>query len=226
MIPYNPVDRADLPKRKKYKGKAYSVDTAFELVDKIKGDVLEPAVILGLYYGLRRSEVLGLRWSDIDYKSGTIHIQNTVVRYTTTVECEQTKSDTSNRTLYIIPETKDYFLDLRKRQQEAKLLLGSSYYDNDHVCRHNDGTPFKPNYISKRFSDLLKKYDLPHIRFHDLRHTAGSLLLDSKMSIKQIQEYLGHDQVSTTLDIYAHLSLEGKKEPAMMMGKILSRSTA
>ena len=103
--------------------------------------------------------------------------------------------------------------------------MGSQYsFDEiDHVFKRDDGMPYKVNYISKRFSDLLERYHLPHIRFHDLRHTAGSLLLESGLSIKQIQEYLGHEQVSTTLDIYAHLSVEGKKESAVAMGRILNK---
>ena len=221
MIPYNPADRANLPKKKKFVGKAYSIDKALEMLDVFVNEPIEPVVILGLFYGLRRSEALGLRWQDIDFDQGKIFIRNTVVRYRTVVEEEQTKSEASCRTLFIIPETQEYLIGLHKKQMEQQLLLGSQYHNSDHVCKWNDGRPFKVNYVSKRFSDILKRNHLPHIRFHDLRHTAGSLLLESGLSIKQIQEYLGHEQASTTLDIYGHLSIEGKKESANAMGRIL-----
>ena len=171
---------------------------------------------------MRRSEVLGLRWQDINFKDDTILICNTVVRTKTIIESEQTKSNSSNRTLYIIPETKGYLLGLKKRQDEYRKLMGDSYHENDHVCIWEDGRKFKPNYPSMRLKKILIANDLPPIRFHDLRHTAGSLLLSKGLSVKQIQEYLGHERVSTTLDIYGHLSLEGKKESSLVMGGMLT----
>ena len=166
--------------------------------------------------------MLGLRWRDVDFDADTISIRNTVVKVKTLIEDEKTKSRASNRTLYIIPETKDYLLGLQRRQDENRSLLGAAYNDNDHVCVWDNGDPFKPNYLSRRFGEILEKYGLPKIRFHELRHTAGSLLLNKGLSAKQIQEYLGHEQVSTTLDIYGHLSVEGKKEAAQAIGGLLT----
>lgn len=225
LIPYNPVDRATLPTRERFIGKAYTVEQANELLSVIGNEPIKPAIILGLFYGLRRSEILGLRWKDIDFKANTISIRNTVVKVTTLIEHEQTKSRASKRTLYIIPETREYLLNLQRCQNENRLLLGCAYNVNDHVCVWDDGTPFKPDYLSQRFVKILKKHNLPQIRFHELRHTAGSLLLNKGLSIKQIQEYLGHEQVSTTLDIYGHLSVEGKKEAAYAMGGLLATGT-
>jgi len=222
LIPYNPADRATLPAIAEYKGKAYTVEQANELLKVIDNEPMKPAIILGLFYGLRRSEALGLRWRDIDFDNGTISIRNTVVKGRTVVEAEQTKSRASKRTLFIIPETKDYFQEVKKRQDENRLLIGAAYCDNDKVCTWDDGKPFKTDYISQKFAKILKKNGLPHIRFHELRHTAGSLLLERGLSAKQIQEYLGHEKVSTTLDIYGHLSVEGKKEAANVMGSLLA----
>jgi len=224
LIPYNPVDRATLPTCERFIGKAYSVEQATTLLGAIGDEQLKPAIILGLFYGLRRSEVLGLRWRDIDFDAGTITIKNTVVRTRTIIEHEKTKSRASKRTLYIIPETREYLLGLQRRQAGNRKLLGSAYNVNDHVCVWDNGNPFDPTYVSHRFSKILAKYSLPKIRFHELRHTAGSLLLNSGLSIKQIQEYLGHEQVATTLDIYGHLSVEGKKEAACAIGGLLSGS--
>ena len=221
LIPYNPVERASLPTSERYIGKAYSAEQAHQLLSVIGDEQLKPAIILGLFYGLRRSEVLGLRWRDIDFNANTVTIRNTVVRFKTLIEHERTKSRSSKRTLYIIPETRDYLLGLLHRQKVNRQLMGSAYIVSDRVCTWDNGEPFKPDYLSQRFVSILAKYDLPKIRFHELRHTAGSLLLNKGLSAKQIQEYLGHEQVSTTLDIYGHLSIEGKREASCTIGKLL-----
>jgi len=226
LIPYNPADRATLPRKKKYTGKAYTASQVDDLLEVISKEPMKPAMVLGVFYGLRRSEVLGLRWRDIDFKEGTIHIRNTVVKMKTLVEAEQTKSDASKRTMYIIPETKEYLLSVKRRQTENRLLMGSSYHVSDHVCTWDDGSSFTTDYISKRFVAILANNNLPRIRFHDLRDTAGSLLFERGLSAKQVQEFLGHENVSTTLNMYVHLSVEGKKEAASVMGNLLTATSA
>jgi integrase len=205
----------------RFVGKAYTAEQANMLLGVIDNEPMKPAIILALFYGLRRSEVLGLRWKDVDFTANTITIRNAVVKVKTLIEHEKTKSRASNRTLLIIPETRDYFLDLRCRQNENRLLLGNAYNDNGHVCVWDDGRMFSTEYVSRHFALILKKNDLPHIRFHELRHTAGSLLLNKGLSAKQIQEYLGHERVSTALDFYGHLNAEGKKEAAYTIGSLL-----
>ena len=108
------------------------------------------------------------------------------------------------------------------RQEEERKLVGRSYSDTEHICQWADGTVFEPNYVSHRFAKLLKKNDLPHIRFHDLRHTAGSMLVNQGHTIKQVQEFLGHEKASTTLDIYTHVSMEGKKDTAQVLDLLLA----
>lgn len=222
LIPYNPADRATLPAKERFVGRAYTVEQANTLLTVIGDEPIKPAIILGLFYGLRRSEALGLRWRDIDFQSGTIRICNTVVKMKTRVEAEQTKSRASKRTLYIIPETREYLLGLKQTQEERRKLLETAYHDSDNICVWGDGRPFSTDYITQRFPKILDKHGLPRIRYHELRHTAGSLLLEKGLSAKQIQEYLGHEKVSTTLDIYGHLSAEGKREAATTIGGLLT----
>lgn len=221
LIPYNQADRVTLPPKQEFTGKAYTVEQANKLMALLDTEPLKSTVVLGLFYGLRRSEVCGLRWQDIDFGSGTLIIRNTVVRTKTLIEHEKTKNRKSKRTMILIPETIQYLKRLRAQQAENKLLLGREYQSNDHVCVWPDGKPVSPDYVSHAFRDFLLKNDLPLIRFHELRHTAGSLLLDKGLSIKQIQEYLGHTKAATTLDIYGHLSIEGKKEAAQTLDGLL-----
>ena len=202
IIAYNPADRATLPKKVKYSSSFYTEAQAETLLSVLTDQTVKPAVILGLFYGLRRSEVAGLRWQDIDFDSGVIHIRNTVVKLKTLVEAERTKTESSNRTLYIIPGTREYLLNLRRQQRENRLLLGESYQVNDRVCIWPDGRPLDVDYITGSFRNLLEKNNLPIIRFHELRHTAGSLLLAKGLSMKQIQDFLGHSEIATTMDIY------------------------
>ena len=222
MIPFNPADRATLPSKVRFVGKAYTIEQAKQLLVVVENDPLKPAVILALFYGMRRSEVLGLRWQDVDFTDGTIKIRNTVVKAVTKeIEHEKTKSRASNRTLTIIPETRDYLYNLKKKHEENREMIGNSYEETDRVCVWGDGKPFKTNYVSHHFALLLKKNGLPHIRFHELRHTTGSILMNYGLSAKQIQEYLGHEQISTTLDIYGHLDYAGKTQAANTIGGLL-----
>ena len=171
ILNYNPGYRLRLPKIEKYQSHHYNAEQAKALLEAAKDDPLEPAIILGVYYGLRRSECLGLRWRDIDFDHDIIYIKNTVVIQKTLVEKEQTKSPSSTRTLSIVPETKEYFQSLKRKQAENRLLLGNGYIPNDHVCQWGNGKAFSPNYVTTHFAYLLDKHHLPHIRFHDLRHS-------------------------------------------------------
>jgi len=205
-----------------FEGTAYDVPTAKRLLEAIKGDPIEPAVYLGLFLGLRRSEAMGLRWKDVDMENGIVHIRNTVVRFTTVSELEKTKSKASKRDLFMPNALKEYLQTVWDRQEEERKLIGRTYSDCEHICQWPDGTVFKPEYVSHRFAKLLERNDLPKIRFHDLRHTAGSILINSGHTVKQVQEFLGHEKASTTLDIYTHVSLEGKKDTAEMMDQLLA----
>lgn len=196
-------------------GTAYTPAMAKTLLSAVKGDPIEPAVYLGLYLGLRRSEVVGLRWSDIDFEQGVVHVRNTVVRYSTVSEQEQTKNQTSRRDLYL-PE------GLRKYLIEMENFPGVGFSENKHICQWPDGRIYEPSYISHRFHKVLERCRLPIIRFHDLRHTAGSMLINEGQSILQVQNFLGHKKASTTLDIYSHVYLEGKKATASKLDELLS----
>ena len=114
-------------------------------------------------------------------------------------------------------EISDYLQQLKQRQLENNILLGSAYIQNDYICKRDNGEPFRPNYITERFYRVIRKGDVPHIRFHDLRHSAASLLLANGFSLKEIQEFLGHGDLGTTANIYAHLQFQAKKDMAASM---------
>lgn len=213
-----------MPRQKRqdrFKGQAYTAEQANKLLGVIHGEVLEPVIMLGLLFGMRRSEALGLRWSDIDLEKQTIVISYTMTQMRTLLMDEHTKSATSHRMLSVMDDVIGYFKRLKAQQEANKRKYGDKYHDSDFVCVWPDGRIILPGYVSHNFKKLLAKYDLPEIRFHDLRHTAGSLLLAQGVNIKQIQEFLGHSDVTTTLNIYTHTDEEAKKETAAAMGKVL-----
>lgn len=211
LIPYNPADRATLPKAEsKFIGSYYNIQQAEKLLKYSAGTTLETVIILTLYYGLRRSEVCGLKWSAIDFNNDTLTVKNTVVRVKTLVEKERTKNKTSCRTLPLLANVKEHLKSLKVKQLELQFLHGKAYSRNDYVCRWDDGRAFSPNFITRKFGKIVKSAGLPQIRFHDLRHTCATLLLSMGFSLKEIQEWLGHGDLSTTANIYAHLDYSAK----------------
>lgn len=224
LLAFNPADQVTFPRQNRqdrFHGTAYTAEQARQLLEAFKGDVLEPAVILGLCYGLRKSEALGLRWSDIDFEAGTLTVQNTVTRMKTLIEHEQTKSAASKRVLYLMPDTVTYLKQLHQQQESNHQFLGKGYTLSDHICVWPDGRPVSPDYVSQHFKRVLVKNNLQIIRFHDLRHTAGSLLMNNGASVKQVQEFLGHEKASTTLDIYTHIDIKAKQGTALSMEQAL-----
>lgn len=181
----------------------------------ISNEYLYPLIYITVIFGLRREEVLGLKWDSVNFENETVTIKHTVVCYDKMVfQKDSTKNDSSLRSFPLLPEVKEILLSLKAQEQENKKLFGKSYNNNDYIFKWQDGTPFNPNYITRKWSKLLSQYNLRHIRFHDLRHSCASLLVSFGFTIKDIQEWLGHSDIQTTANIYAHLSAERKNNIA------------
>ena len=175
-IPYNPADRAKLPKcEPRPIGKFYTAEQAQRLLQLVKGKPIEPVVVLTVYYGFRRSEVCGLKWDAVDFEGNSLIVRHTVVKGVSRIEKDYTKTKSSYRTLPLLPNVKEYLLELKAQQQREKALQGDCYHHNDYVCRWPDGRPLAPDYITASFRRILKNSDLPVIRFHDLRHTTANI---------------------------------------------------
>lgn len=205
LILYNPADRVTLPRIERYQGQAYTVEQAKKLLDSCKGDALEVPIFLALQFGLRRSEALGLKWSAVDFDKEVIHIRHTVVTIRTRVERDGTKNKSSTRTLPMLGKSKEFLQAVKAKQEEEKRLCGAGYADGEYICRWPDGKPYTESFVSHRFAKLVKRLGLPAIRYHDLRHSAASILVSLGCNVKEVSVFLGHNQISTTLDIYAHL---------------------
>ena len=221
LIPTNPADKIERPRKGSFKGSFYDTEEMKLLLEAVKGTKFEIPVMLAAFYGLRRSEVLGLKWDAVDFDKNTITIKHTV----TTCELDgkrilvkedRTKNKASMRTLPLVDFVKEKLLSLKAEQEENRMLCGRSYIKDfiGYICINEIGDLIKPGYLSVEFPKLLEKKGLRRIRFHDLRHSCASLLIANGVPMKQIQEWLGHSEFSTTANIYAHLDYSSKLSSA------------
>lgn len=231
LVNSNPTDKADLPKMNKFTATFYNKDELEGLFKVIKDDRMELVVYIAAYYGLRRSEICGLKWDCIDFDKKTITIRRKVVNDfgdgKEKIICENTlKTKASQRTLPLIPEIEKrlkerYFLE----QHYAHLLKGDFNREYEgFVCRDNLGKLITPDFISTHFRYIIKKYGLKKIRFHDLRHSCASLLLANGVPMKAIQEWLGHSTFHVTADFYSHLDYNSKISSAETIARVLGRT--
>ena len=224
MIPSNPADKVERPKQDKFYGNFYDRDELNKLFEAVAGTKLELPVLLGAFYGLRRSEIVGLKWSAIDFEQNTITISHTVTSCNLDGKCvivakDTTKTKSSRRTLPLVPYFHEKLLAVKAQQERNQKLCGRSYNREflEYICVDDIGDRFKPNYITSQFPRLLERNGFRKIRFHDLRHSCASLLLASGVPMKHIQEWLGHSDFSTTANIYAHLDYSSKLTSASAM---------
>lgn len=207
MIASNPAERCTLPKLERSEvGRAYSPQEVQELLSLFRGDALELVVFLTVSYGLRRSEVCGLRWQDVDFENRRIYIRHTAIVCNGKVTyCDRTKSTMSRR---ILPMSDAVYNRLQQAildENKQKYYYGKSWPNTGYVCIRPDGIPYDPTFVSHHFARIIKKSSLPYIRFHDLRHTVATLLHSGGFDMKDIQGWLGHSDYTTTANIYSHL---------------------
>ncbi|WP_405168617.1 tyrosine-type recombinase/integrase [Paenibacillus sp. FSL H3-0286] len=223
LIPFNPADRIVLPKQEKFNASYYTVEQLEKLFDVCLGTPIESAVYLAAHYGLRRSEVLGLKWDCINFEEKTISIREVRVKYGKEVVVKKPKSESSQRILPLMDDIADYLLRLKMQWKKNKLLYGKDYIDSGLVCCWPDGSPLNTEYLNHKFKDILAKNELPHIRFHDLRHSTASYLIKNGVSLKEIQVWLGHSTISITANTYTHIDMETKKDTAQKINDLFSK---
>lgn len=219
MIARNPADGVKMPaKDTSVREKRFlTAEEANDVLLAFAGHPLEALVYTTLYYGLRRSEILGLQWNAIDFKRNTMTICHTVVKNLTVVEKDSTKTKTSFHTYDLIPDVKEVLLRQKSRQAENRKILGSAYHKSDYVFTWDDGTLFRPDYVTRGFQRVLKANGIPKMRFHDLRHSTASILYDKGWDMKDIQLWLRHSSIDVTADIYTHISENRKASMAQTL---------
>ena len=227
-IDANPFDRVGRPKQNKFHGENYTQEELLTLLHLARGDVIYPAILLAGAMGLRRSEALGVRWSRIDWEKRTVLLDTKIVEYRENgkkqVEpVEEMKNKSSRRTLPL-PDPVVEMLQVQKEHREVYRKMFQGSYNAqylDYVCVNQLGELLRPSYVTDHFRELLEKYGLRHIRFHDLRHTFASLLINQDVPLINVSNFLGHSDLSTTANIYAHLDKASKQASASVISDIL-----
>ena len=204
-ITKNPMRAVSPPKKRQREAKFYTPEQLGTLLDKAVGTRLELPVYICAYLGLRRGELCGLRWSDIDLEHQTITIENTRTQAGKKEIEKGTKTASSTRTLYLPDTLCDMLKAAKENQQACRATYKNAYDDKDYVLVMADGKPFRPNYLSELFGKFLADNDLPKIVLHELRHTFASLSNQAGIPAYNIGKALGHSTPATTQKIYTHL---------------------
>ena len=204
-ITKNSMRAVSPPKKRQREAKFYTPEQLGILLDKAVGTRLELPVFICAYLGLRRGELCGLRWGDVDLEHQTITIENTRTQAGKKEIEKGTKTASSTRTLYLPDTLCDMLKAAKEHQQACRAEYKNAYDDNDYVVVMEDGRPFRPNYLSELFSKFLADNDLPKIVLHELRHTFASLSNQAGIPAYNIGKALGHSTPATTQKIYTHL---------------------
>ncbi len=228
IIASNPCQQADRPKSVPFIGNYYNADELKELLNCVEGDPIRLVIMLAAYYGLRRSEVLGLKWSAVDFTAKTVSIRHKILEEETKSGVvlkgyDVMKTKSSYRTLPLIPHVEEELLAEKARQEEMRTVMRGAYSKEyaEYICVDALGRLITPQYVSNHFQVILKENGLRKIRFHDLRHTCASLLLANNIPMKMIQDWLGHSDMATTANIYSHIDSTSKLASANAIGEVL-----
>ena len=220
LVARNVCDLVSPPRRKRFEVHPLTLGQVHKLLSVIDGHEMEALFKLALATGLRRGELMGLKWQDINFDTGVLQVRRILSRVPTKmpgkgyVEAEP-KTQKSRRSIMIAPFALEALKQHQERQLEAKLKAGSAWQEHDYVFCTSIGTHLNPTRdILDQLKVLLKKAGLPDMRFHDLRHSAATLLLSVGVHPKVVQEILGHSQISITMDVYSHM-LPGMQQDAM-----------
>lgn len=209
LIENNPASHIKHKKVEQHIAQYYNAEELKKLFNVVKGDLIEPVVLVSAYYGLRKEEVLGIKTDAVDFENKTITIKHTVTnasvnRKRVVVKKDRTKSKSSYRTLPLIPEIETVLKNVLEQQKEYQKFFGNCYNNNEnYLFTDEEGNVIKPDRIPRRFKKLLKDNNLRDIKFRELRHSCATLLLQKGITLGEIQKWLGHSTIKTT-EIYAN----------------------
>jgi len=229
LVARNVSTATELPKERKKEMATLTAEQVDALLREARNDRLYPALVLEFHTGLRLGKLLALRWDDIDLKAGLVSVKKSLVSTKTEgpggkktkVIFQEPKTEKSLRTIPIPPDVVSVLKAHKIRQTEERLKLGPSYNTEGPVFTSSEGTPMWPTNFRRYWKNLLKRANLPDIRFHDARHTFATLMLELGEHPKTIQEILGHSRISQTLDIYSHVRPEMMRSAVERLADLL-----
>jgi integrase len=222
LIRYNPAAAVlELPRLNPKAMRTWTVAEARHFLAATADERFGPLWMVMISTGLRRGEALGLRWKDLDVVSGRLAVVQTLVVGSNRPYLSEPKTASGRRVVRLQPESVAALERHRLRQAKDRLVSGPEWVDNDLVFTTATGGPLHPNNIVRAFNKAIERAGVPHIRIHDLRHTAATLALREGVHPKLVQEMLGHANVAITLDLYSHATEDMHQEAADRIGRVL-----
>lgn len=207
LIEKNPCDPVQAPTPNKNSGKSLSREDASLILNSIEDILLYTIFFVALYTGMRRSEITGLKWKDINFNNKTISVRRSGGIINGEFSYKKLKNDSSRRQVAMSNS-------LIKELKKFKAKRGAFAAKESAVFLTPDGKPVKPDYLTSKFKSIFKQLEMPEYKFHDLRHTHATWLLEEGINPKIVQKRLGHSRIETTLDIYSHVSLNEQRKAA------------
>ena len=204
MIPHNPCVGVVLPKAVKYKAEVYDQQEIKELLEAARGTDMYLPALLEISVGLRRGELLALRWANVDLDAGVIHVRESRVNGDGKAEIKAPKSAAGIRDVSIGPHVIAELKSARGQYNSKKLAKGAAFVDSDLVVCQENGKPYQPDSMSQKWRRFIAQHNLKAIRFHDLRQTCATAMIEAGVDIKTVQERIGHADASLTMNVYAH----------------------
>jgi integrase len=220
LVPRNVTDSVDPPRPEKEERPTFNLEQARLFLEAARGNRFEALYVLVIQTGMRRGELLGLRWHDVNLEKGLLHVRQALAPDGKSFSLPKTSY--GRRTIRLTPEAVEALRKRRIAQNEDRLRQGGSWRDHGLVFCSTVGTPMSPdNFVKRSYKPLLERAELPQIPFHCLRHTFATLMMPNGHP-KVVQEMLGHSRVSTTLDIYSHASQDMQDEAVRRFGTLFS----
>ena len=223
LVPFNVASRATLPKASRKNANYFSESTVIAIRNALEEEPIRWKMLVHLYMitGARRGEILGLKWAAVDFARNRIHIENNVLYTVDRGIYEDTpKTESSVRWITLPAETMVLLKKWKAYQEEERLRLGEYYQDRDFVFARDNGQPMHPDTVTDWMKKFSKRHNLPHINPHKFRHTMASMLIFNRVDPVSVSKRLGHSQVSTTTDIYAHVIEEADQQNADILASV------
>ncbi len=225
LVGRNVADLVSLPHAERYEAQILTVDEARKLLEVARGSRLDALLLVAVTTGMRRGELVALHWSDVDLEKGILQVRHTLawVRGMGYVEGEP-KTKAGRRKIMLSSRVVEVLKEHKVRQEQARIRKGEKWQEHGLIFCNIHGGYFNPGYVWRLFKKLLKKADLPDVRFHDLRHGAATVLLAAKIDLKAVSELLGHSSVAITADIYQSVLSEQQQEIVKKMDDLFQRN--
>jgi integrase len=203
----NPCDKVNRPKKASVEHPTLNVKQAYMLLDYTKSSIFSVMYIpvhIALFCGMRRGEIIGLQWHNVDLDNGYIKVKDNRTKVGNVTKMKTPKTDMSKRSIELDVITIRILKQHKEEQDNLRSMFAAEYKDSNFVCCWPDGRPLRPDYVTQTMPKLLRACNLPDMTFHDLRHTNATMLIEAGTDIKTISGRLGHAYIDTALETYIH----------------------